>query len=73
MRNNLLALLGAIAIAAATTQFAAAAERQHVRKPARAPTATTEQLRNANAAWTVQPTQPDIYRYSGGWSAPAGH
>jgi hypothetical protein len=72
MRSNLLATLSAIAIAVATTQFAAAAERHH-RKPARAPAATTEQLRNANAAWTVPLAQPDIYRYSGGWSAPAGH
>ena len=72
MRNSLFTALGAIAIAAATIQFAAAGERQHIRKPARAPTATTEQLRNANAAWIAQQTQPDI-RYSGGWSAPAGH
>ena len=72
MRSSLLATLSAIAIAAATTQFAAAAERHH-RKPARAPAATTEQLRNANAAWTVPSAQPEIYRYSGGWSAPAGH
>jgi hypothetical protein len=72
MRNNLLALLGAVAIAAAAAQIAVAGERQHVRKPVRAPSATTEQLRNANAAWAVQPRQPDIYRYSGGWSAPAG-
>ena len=72
MRSSLLATLGAIAIAVATTQFAAAAERHH-RKPAQAPAATTEQLRNANAAWTVPSAQPDVYRYSGGWSASAGH
>ena len=40
MRNNLLALLGAVAIAAAAAQIAAAGERQHVRKPVRAPSAT---------------------------------
>ena len=70
MRSSLLVTLSTIAIAVATTQFAAAAER-HNRKPARAPAATTEQLRNANAAWTVP--SADVYRYSGGWSAPAGH
>jgi len=72
MQNNLLALLGAVTIAVATTQFAVAGERHHARKAARTPTATTEQLRNSNAAWPMQRTQPDI-GYSGGWSAPAGH
>ena len=72
MRNSLLATLSAIAISAATTQFAAAGERQHVRKPVPA-TATTTQFRNANASWTAQQAQPDWYRYSGGYSAPAGH
>ena len=75
MRTTLLSTLGAIAIAVATTQFAAAGERQHVRKPVRPSTATTEQFRNSNAAWTAPSTQPDISRYysGGGWSAPAGH
>jgi hypothetical protein len=72
MRNKILALLGAIAIAAASTQFAAAGERQHTRKPARTSTTTAEQFRNANAAWIAQQPQPDV-RFWGGWSAPAGH
>jgi hypothetical protein len=73
MRNGLLTTLSAVVIAAATAQVATAGDRHHVRKPAR-PTATaTEQFRNANGAWTAQQAQPDVYRYSGGWSAPAGH
>ncbi len=71
MRTTLLSTLGAVAIAVATTQFAAAGERQHVRKHARPSTATTEQFRNSNAAWIAPSAQPDV-RYSGGWSAPAG-
>jgi hypothetical protein len=72
MRTTLLSALGVIAIAVATTQFAAASERQHVRKQVRPSTATMEQFRNSNAAWTAPYVQPDV-RYSGGWSAPAGH
>lgn len=74
MRTTLLSTLGAIAIAVATTQIAAAGERQHVRKPARPSAATTEQFRNSNAAWPAPSVQSDMSRYSGGgWSAPAGH
>jgi hypothetical protein len=73
MKNSLLATLSAVAIVAATTQFAAAGERQHVRKPARSTATATEQFRNANAAWTAPQPQADGYRYSGGYSAPAGH
>ena len=72
MRTTLLSTLGVIAIAVATTQFAAGSERQHVRKQVRPSTATMEQFRNSNAAWTAPYVQPDV-RYSGGWSAPAGH
>jgi|SoimicmetaTmtHMA_FD_contig_51_832457_length_401_multi_1_in_0_out_0_1 hypothetical protein len=72
MRNDFLTLLGAVAIAAATVQFAMAGERQKIRKPAHASKTTTEQFRNSNAAWTAPLVVPDAYRYSGGWSAPAG-
>ena len=73
MRTTLLSTLGAIAIAVATTQIAAAGERQNVRKPARPSATTTEQFRNANATWTAPSVQADTSRYSYGWSAPAGH
>ena len=71
MQGKLLATLAGIAIAMATTQFAAAGERQHSRKPARPSATATEQFRNSNAAWTAP--QADPYAYSGGFSAPAGH
>jgi type II secretory pathway pseudopilin PulG len=54
MKNSLLATLSTIAIITATTQFASAGERQHVRKDARATATAAEQLRNANAAWIAQ-------------------
>jgi hypothetical protein len=73
MRNGLLTTLGAIVIAVATAQVAAAGERHHVRKPAPMTATATEQFRNANGAWTAQQPQLDGYRYSGGYSAPAGH
>jgi hypothetical protein len=73
MKRTLLATLSVIAIVAASTQFADAAQRKPVRKPAQASAATNEQFRNSNAAWPAPTAQPDIYRYSGGWSAPAGH
>jgi hypothetical protein len=71
MKYKLLTTLGVITMALTATQFAAAGERHSVRKPVRA--TATEQFRNANAAWSVPSAQPDIYRYSSGWSAPAGH
>jgi len=75
MRNKLLAAFSAIAIAAVTAQTASAGERHHTRKAARPSATTTEQFRNSNAAWTAPAPQayPDVYPYSGGWSAPAGH
>lgn len=71
MQSKLLATLTGLAIAIATSQFAAAGERQHIRKPARP--SSTEQFRNANAALSVPQGQSGVYPYSGGWSAPAGH
>jgi hypothetical protein len=54
-------------------QFAAAAPRHHG-KTDRAVT-TQQQSRNndAYAAWPSPAAQSDTYRYSGGFSAPAGH
>jgi hypothetical protein len=73
MQSKLIATLAGIAIVMATTQFAAAAERQHTRKVARPSTTAAEQFRNSNAAWTAPRAYPGVYPYSGGWSAPAGH
>jgi hypothetical protein len=73
MQSKLLAILAGTAIAMATTQFAAAGERQHTRKHARPSATATEQFRNSNAAWTTPQASPGVYSYSGGFSAPAGH
>jgi hypothetical protein len=73
MRNGLMTTLGAIVIAVASAQVATAGDRQHVRKSARPTAAATDQFRNANGSWAAPQTQPYVYRYSGGWSAPAGH
>jgi hypothetical protein len=63
MRNTLLRVVGALLIAAATTQIASAATTHQAGK--------VHHFRNANAAVVAAPTTP--YLYSGGWSAPAGH
>ncbi|WP_245266586.1 hypothetical protein [Bradyrhizobium sp. WSM1743] len=67
-----LALLGAMLIAAATVQTAAASDRHHARKAQRTP--ITQSVRDSNAAlWPSQPTTPDWSRYvNGAMSAPAG-
>jgi hypothetical protein len=67
-KNTVLTIAGSALIALSTVQFAAASEPNHrnVRH------ATTE-FRDSNAS--VAPgyeSAPDAYRYSGGWSAPAG-
>jgi hypothetical protein len=75
MRKTVLTVLGALLIAASTTQMAAAAGR-HVRKAQCPPVPTTQQLRNAYGAvaWPFA-TQSDLSEYSEGHviSAPAGH
>ena len=73
MQSKLLAILAGIAIAVATAQFAAAAERQHTRKPSRPSATAIQQFRDSNAAWSASQAYPGVYPYSGGWSAPAGH
>lgn len=72
MHKAILTILGTALIAAVTVQFAAAAERHHTKKPARAPAQASDQFRNSNAAWPVEQEQPYWSRYSGGYSAPAG-
>jgi hypothetical protein len=70
MQKTFLTVLGATLIAATTVQMAAASEH-HARK-ARA--TASEQFRNSNAydAPAYVAAQPDLSRYSGGISAPAG-
>ena len=71
MRKTILTILGSALIIATSAQLAAAAQRHHG-KVDRA-VSTQQQSRNADAyaAWPA-PAQPDWYRYSGGYSAPAG-
>ena len=64
MKNAILTIAGAALVALSTVQFAAAAEQHH-----RAHHRTTE-FRDSNAF--VAPAYEESYRYSGGWSAPAG-
>jgi hypothetical protein len=73
MRKTMLTILGSALLVAASVQFATAAQRHHG-KADRA-VATQQQTRNADAyaAWPAPAAQSDAYRYSGGYSAPAGH
>jgi hypothetical protein len=73
MRKTILTIVGSTLIVATSVQFAAAAQRHHG-KSDRAVT-IQQQSRNSDAyaAWPSPATQSDIYRYSGGYSAPAGH
>jgi hypothetical protein len=70
MRKTMLTILGSALIVATSVQFAAAAQRHHGN--ASRAVATQQQTRNAYAAWPA-PAQSEVYRYSGGFSAPAGH
>jgi hypothetical protein len=74
MRKTMLTILGSALIVATSVQFAAAAQRHHGN--ANRAVATEQQTRNSNAyaAWPAPTVQSDeVYRYSGGFSAPAGH
>jgi len=72
MRKTILTLLGSALIVATSVQFAAAAPRHHGK--ANRAVVTQQQPRNADAyaAWPAPAAQADGYRYSGGFSAPAG-
>ena len=73
MRKSMLTIIGSALLVAASVQFAAATQRHHG-KADRA-VATKQQSRNADAyaAWPAPAAaQSDVYRYSGGYSAPAG-
>jgi hypothetical protein len=68
MRKTILTTLGSALLAASGAQAAVAAEHHNIRKANRAPAVTSEQFRNSNASVV----QPDVSRYEGGISAPAG-
>jgi opacity protein-like surface antigen len=75
MRKTFLTVLGSALIVATSVQFADAAERHHGKADRAAVTQQQIQTRNADAyaAWPAPVVQPDwAYRYSGGYSAPAG-
>jgi hypothetical protein len=70
MKKTILTIAGSALIAFSTVQFADAAEHHHGRVHHRAYT----EFRDSNAF--VAPAYeavPEAYRYSGGYSAPAGH
>jgi hypothetical protein len=70
MRKTILTIVGSALIVATSVQFAAAAPRHHGNRAV----ATQQQTRNtdAYASWPSPAAQSDAYRYSGGFSAPAG-
>jgi hypothetical protein len=65
MKNTILMIAGAALVALSTVQLAAATEQHH-----RVHHRATE-FRDSNAF--VAPAYEESYRYSAGWSAPAGH
>ncbi len=72
MKRTILTLAGSALIALSAVQLAAASEHHRGKVNQRA----NSEFRNSNAYATPAPvaTQPEwSYRYSGGFSAPAGH
>lgn len=72
MKKTVLTILGSALIVATSVQFASAAPR-HQNKADRA-VVSQQQPRpvDAYAAWPAPAYSNDAYRYSGGYSAPAG-
>ncbi len=68
MRRTILTIAGSALIALSAAQFAAASEHQQGRVQHRASVRDS----NAYAAPASDAGQPESYRYSGGYSAPAG-
>jgi hypothetical protein len=69
MKKTILTIAGSALIALSTVQFAAASEQHHGRVHHRA----YSELRNSNAfVAPAYEVAPEAYRYSGGFSAPAG-
>ena len=72
MRKAILTILGSALIVATSVQFAAAAQRHHGKTDRTVATQQQSRGSDAYAAWPAPAAQPDGYRYSGGYSAPAG-
>jgi opacity protein-like surface antigen len=73
MRKTILTAVGSALLVAASVQFAAAAERHHVRTDRAVSQQQLDRNANSYAAWPAPAAQSDWgYRYSGGYSAPAG-
>ena len=72
MKKTILTIAGSALIALSTVQLAAAAsERQN--KVHHRSSAAASQFRNSNAfAAPAYESASETYRYTGGWSAPAG-
>jgi hypothetical protein len=71
MRKTIFAILGSALLATTTVQFATAAHRHHGKTDRTV--ITQKQTRNADAYAAWPAAEPNWYRYSGGYSAPAGH
>ena len=74
MRKTFLTLISSALIVSASVQFADATQR-HRGKTDRAVVSQQQLDRNADAyaAWPAPAARSDWSRYSGGYSAPAGH
>jgi hypothetical protein len=67
MKKTIFTIAGSALIALSAVQFAAAAEPHHVRHHQRS------EFRDSNAfVAPAYEAAPEVYRYGGGWSAPAG-
>ena len=69
MKNTIFTIVGSALIVFSTVQFAAANEQNHRTVRHRAST----EFRNSNAFVAPAYDSSEAYRYSGGYSAPAGH
>ncbi|MGO8910965.1 MAG: hypothetical protein ACLQDM_16825 [Bradyrhizobium sp.] len=69
MKKTILTIAGSVLIALSAVQFAAASEHHQGRVHHHASVRDS----NAYAAPVYDAAQPEWYRYSGGYSAPAGH
>jgi hypothetical protein len=67
MKKTILTIAGSALIALSSVQFAAATEQHHGKVHHRA----AAELRDSNA-YAAPAYEPEGYRYSGGFSAPAG-
>ncbi|KJC56022.1 hypothetical protein UP10_37330 [Bradyrhizobium sp. LTSPM299] len=72
MRRKILAILGSALIVLTSVQFAAAAQRGHVKAAHAVPTRQQSPNTDAYAAWPAPAARPDD-RYPRGFSAPAGY